>query len=293
MFNLWGGSQQDQQTKEAYAESKIKELKLAIGPLSGHDLKYCTDACLKRYLEARNWNVDKSKKMLKETLKWRSVYKPEEIRWDEVAVEGETGKMYRAGFHDRQGRTVLILRPGMQNTSSIDNQIKHLVYLLENAMLNLPPGQEQMAWLIDFTGWSITNNVPLKSARETISILQNHYPERLAIAFLYNPPRIFEAFWKIVKYFLDSKTFHKVKFVYPKNKDSVELMRSYFDDENLPSELGGKSILNYNHEEFSKIMAQDDLKCADYWGTDEKLTNHRHCAAEVAPEPVCSETPAT
>lgn len=293
MFNLWGGSQQDQQNKEAYAESKIKELKLAIGPLSGHDLKYCTDACLKRYLEARNWNVDKSKKMLKETLKWRSVYKPEEIRWDEVAVEGETGKMYRAGFHDRQGRTVLILRPGMQNTSSIDNQIKHLVYLLENAMLNLPPGQEQMAWLIDFTGWSITNNVPLKSARETISILQNHYPERLAIAFLYNPPRIFEAFWKIVKYFLDSKTFHKVKFVYPKNKDSVELMRSYFDDENLPSELGGKSILNYNHEEFSKIMAQDDLKCADYWGTDEKLTNHRHCAAEVAPEPVCSETPAT
>lgn len=293
MFNLWGGSQQDQQTKEAYAESKIKELKLAIGPLSGHNLKYCTDACLKRYLEARNWNVDKSKKMLKDTLKWRSVYKPEEIRWDEVSVEGETGKMYRAGFHDRQGRTVLILRPGMQNTSSIDNQIKHLVYLLENAMLNLPPGQEQMAWLIDFTGWSITNNVPLKSARETISILQNHYPERLAIAFLYNPPRIFEAFWKIVKYFLDNKTFHKVKFVYPKNKDSVELMRSYFDDENLPSELGGKSILNYNHEEFSKIMAQDDLKCADYWGTDEKLTNHRHCAAEVAPEPVCSETPAT
>lgn len=293
MFNLWSGSQQDQQTKEAYAESKIKELKLAIGPLSGHNLKYCTDACLKRYLEARNWNVDKSKKMLKDTLKWRSVYKPEEIRWDEVAVEGETGKMYRAGFHDRQGRTVLILRPGMQNTSSIDNQIKHLVYLLENAMLNLPPGQEQMAWLIDFTGWSITNNVPLKSARETISILQNHYPERLAIAFLYNPPRIFEAFWKIVKYFLDNKTFHKVKFVYPKNKDSVELMRSYFDDENLPSELGGKSILNYNHEEFSKIMAQDDLKCADYWGTDEKLTNHRHCAAEVAPEPVCSETPAT
>lgn len=85
----------------------------------------------------------------------------------------------------------------LQNTSSMDNQIKHLVYLLENAMLNLPPGQEQMAWLIDFTGWSITNNVPLKSARETISILQNHYPERLGIAFLYNPPRIFEAFWKV------------------------------------------------------------------------------------------------
>ena len=35
----------------------------------------------RRYLEARNWNVNKSKKMLEETLKWRSTYKPEEIRW--------------------------------------------------------------------------------------------------------------------------------------------------------------------------------------------------------------------
>lgn len=33
---------------------------------------------------------------------------------NEVTVEGETGKVYRASFHDRHGRTVLILRPGKQ-----------------------------------------------------------------------------------------------------------------------------------------------------------------------------------
>lgn len=59
----------------------MAELRAAIGPLSGRRLKYCTDACLRRYLEARNWNVDKARKMLEETLKWRSTYKPEEIRW--------------------------------------------------------------------------------------------------------------------------------------------------------------------------------------------------------------------
>lgn len=84
-----------------------------------------------------------------------------------------------------------------QNTTSLDNQMKHLVYLIENAILNLPEEQEQMAWLIDFTGWSLSNNVPIKSAKDTVNILQNHYPERLAVAFLYNPPRIFEAFWKV------------------------------------------------------------------------------------------------
>ncbi|KAG8654668.1 phosphatidylinositol transfer protein 3 [Manihot esculenta] len=288
MFHRRGNSHQNQEEELLQHESKVNELRNGIGPITGCSLQYCTDACLRRYLEARNWNVDKARKMLDETLKWRSTYKPEEIRWHEVAVEGETGKLYRANFHDRQGRTVLILRPGKQNTKSIDNQLRHLVHLIENAILNLPEGQEQMAWLIDFTGWSISNSVPIKTARDTINILQNHYPERLAIAFLYNPPRIFEAFWKIVKYFLDPKTFQKVKFVYPKNVDSVELMRSYFDDENLPTEFGGKAILEYDHEEFSRLMAQDDIKTASFWGLDDKHqpAKNGHHGAEVAPEPM-------
>ena len=65
---------------------KIKEVKDAIEPLSGRSLNYCTDNCLRRYLEARNWNADKSKKMLEDTLKWRSTYKPEDIRWVSFAL---------------------------------------------------------------------------------------------------------------------------------------------------------------------------------------------------------------
>ncbi|KAF8391048.1 hypothetical protein HHK36_023348 [Tetracentron sinense] len=36
-----------------------------------------------------------------------------------------------------------------ENTSSQDNQIRHLVCLIENAIINLLKGQEQTAWLID------------------------------------------------------------------------------------------------------------------------------------------------
>ncbi|CAI0383029.1 unnamed protein product [Linum tenue] len=265
---------QEPENDSQQQEAKINELKAAIGPLCGQSLKYCSDACLRRYLVARNWNVEKAKKMLQETLEWRSSYNPEEIRWPEVAHEGETGKIYRASFCDRQGRPVLILRPGMQNTKSFDNQIRHLVYMLENAVINLPEGQEQMTILIDFTGWSITNNVPIKTAHETASILQNHYPERLAVALLYNPPRIFEAFWKVVKYFLDPMTSQKVKFVYPKrNKESVEVMRLHFDDQNLPAVFGGQGDLQYDHAEFSKMMILDDVKTASFWGLDAAKLN--------------------
>ncbi|KAM0011962.1 putative CRAL-TRIO lipid binding domain, CRAL/TRIO domain, CRAL/TRIO domain superfamily [Helianthus debilis subsp. tardiflorus] len=276
--------QQEKEQPELQSESKVNELKGTLGPLSGRSLLYCTDACLRRYLEARNWNVEKAKKMLEETLAWRSSYKPEEIRWHEVAVEGETGKLFRANFHDRAGRTVLILKPGLQNTTSMDNQIKHLVYLMENAMLNLPEGQEEMVWLIDFTGWSFTTSVPVRTAKDTINILQDHYPQRLAVAFLYAPPRIFQAFWKIVKIFMDPKTVQKVKFVYPKNKESVELMRSYFDMDNLPAEFGGKATMKYDHEDFSRLMAQDDVKAAKFWGFDQKTGGYAASAA-VAPEP--------
>ncbi|KAF5739389.1 SEC14 cytosolic factor family protein [Tripterygium wilfordii] len=140
MFRHWNNTNHAQENDEVHSVSKVNELKAAIEPLSGRILQYCDDACLRRYLEARNWNIDKSKKMIEETIKWRLVYKPEEICWNEVAVESETGKIYKANFHDRHGRTVLILRPGMQNTKSIDNQMRHLVYLFENAVLNLPEG---------------------------------------------------------------------------------------------------------------------------------------------------------
>ncbi|KAK3016607.1 hypothetical protein RJ639_006485 [Escallonia herrerae] len=239
--------------------------------------------------------------------RWRSqrIQKDDSSSQDakhEVAHEGETGKVSRANFHDRMGRPVLIMRPGMQvfitqpstlfsagpqKTVAGEGNISHLVYLLENAILNLPEGQEQMSWLVDFTGSSINTNVPIKTAREIINTLQNHYPERLAIIILYNPPRIFEAFYKIVKYFVDQKTSQKIKFVYPNKKASVEIVKSLFDNENLPREFGGNGTLKYDHEEFSKLMVQDDVKTAKFWGFDNEQSRgaNGHVGAEVAPEP--------
>lgn len=258
---------------DIFQEQKVNELKAAIGLLSGRSLVYCTEACLKRYLRARNWNVAKSRKMLQESLKWRSTYKPEKVQWNEVAVEGETGKAYRAGFQDRDGRTVLIMTPAKQNTTSHDNQLRYLVYLIENAILNLPESQEQMVWMIDFTGWSLSNAVPIRTARESNNILQNQYPERLATAFLYNPPRIFEAFWKIVKMFVDPVTFQKVKFVYPKSEESMEVFKEHFDMETLPVQFGGRNDTKYDHEEYSRMMTKDDINAATLWGLEDEPAN--------------------
>lgn len=68
---------------------------------------------------------------------------------------------------------------------------------MENAILNLPPHQEQMVWLIDFQGFNLSH-ISVKVTRETAHVLQDHYPERLGLAILYNPPKFFEPFWTVI-----------------------------------------------------------------------------------------------
>lgn len=60
---------------------QISEVRKLIGTVPDKLSTYCSDASIARHLRARNWNVKKATKMLKDTLKWRSEYKPEEIRW--------------------------------------------------------------------------------------------------------------------------------------------------------------------------------------------------------------------
>lgn len=67
---------------------------------------------------------------------------------------------------------------------------------MENAILNHPPDQEQMVWLIDFQGFNLSH-ISVKLTRETAHVLQDHYPERLGLAILYNPPKFFEPFFTV------------------------------------------------------------------------------------------------
>lgn len=245
-------------------EAKLNELRSSLGPLNELTEHFCTDACLYRYLRANNWSHKKARKMLKETIKWREQYKPEQIKWEAVGKEAETGKIFRANFCDREGRTVLVMRPGAQNTNQMEGQIKYLVYCMENAIMNLPPDQEQMVWLVDFEGWNLSM-IPVMTARETAHVLQDHYPERLAYAILYNPPKIFETFFNVVKPFLDPKTQKKVKFVYPQDEESDKLMESRFDLDTLESNFGGKIASRFDKDDYAKIMKEDDLKTVLFW----------------------------
>ncbi|KAH7442506.1 hypothetical protein KP509_03G091900 [Ceratopteris richardii] len=240
--------------------SWLEELRNALGDLSPSEALYCSDACLKRYLRARNGNISQAKAMLRETLQWRSSYKPGSIRWEDVAEEFKTGKMFRACFTDKLGRPVIVMIPRNQNTRTHEGQVKQLVYSMENALSYLPPDQDQLAWIIDFEGFSYFNNPPLKTTKEVAHILQSHYPERLAVGIVLNAPKIFEYTLKLWKPFIDLTTYKKIRFVYTRDPSSLKAVEDVFDLKTLDLNFKGK----YDHAEYARLMKADEMRIKSF-----------------------------
>ena len=72
------------------------------------------------------------------------------------------------------------------------------IYTLESAVRSMPEhGDGKTNIIIDYQGWTLRNSPPLRTTKETISILQNQYPERLHKAYLYNPPGIFSTYMEM------------------------------------------------------------------------------------------------
>ena len=174
------------------------------------------DRLYMRYLRARNFDVDKAVTMLNTTLQWRETFGLKNIQeWMEtIRMENDTGKIYARGF-DREGSILLYMKPRLENSKNHDGNLKHLVYNMERAIatMDATSGEEKLVLLIDYDGYNLSSAPPMKTSMETLSILQNHYPERLKCAYCLRPPWVFNAFWSVISPFIDPVTKNKIKMV--------------------------------------------------------------------------------
>lgn len=157
------------------------------GPLTDREKQWLTRECLLRFLRATKWKKEDAEKRVLETLTWRREYGVEELSFEHISPENETGKQLILGF-DKQGRPCQYLNPGRQNTDVSPRQVQHLVFMLERSLDIMPAGQETLALLINFkTSKSRTNTAPgIGQGREVLHILQTYYPERLGRALIIN-----------------------------------------------------------------------------------------------------------
>uniref|UniRef100_M8CSV7 Uncharacterized protein n=1 Tax=Aegilops tauschii TaxID=37682 RepID=M8CSV7_AEGTA len=241
----------DTPIKFGYDFLRINEVRGLLGSLTEEMPSFLSDATIRRFLRARNWSMEQATKGLKETVKWRREYRPDAISWqlfsaskwqeDLAEMENEARRTHVADYLDKNGRSVLVVNLPMQSKVSVKEQIKHLVYLLEYFATNSADEQDDyVVWLTDFRGWSISST-PLSTTRETMHIIQNYYPGVIAVAIPFDPPRVFESFWKIAKNFVQPNMKEKVKFVYANKPESLKIIADIFDLDTLESSFGGRS----------------------------------------------------
>lgn len=161
-------------------------------PITDDERMWLTRECLLRYLRATKWNVSDAETRLLGTLTWRREYGLERLTQDYISIENATGKQVITGF-DIHSRPCHYLLPSRQNTEKSDRQVEHLVFMLERAIDIMGPDQETLALIINFNETKSGQNASIAQAKETLNILQNHYPERLGRALVINGKRIAKA----------------------------------------------------------------------------------------------------
>jgi len=227
----------------------------AIPELGAHERKWLDTPCLYRYLRARKWNLEKAFHMIRDTLKWRKDFGVVELMMGDLSAiekESATGKMYIHG-KDLTGRPIMYMKPRLQNTKDADTQIRHLVYTLERCVAETGSGVEKLVLVIDFKGYSIMNAPSFSQQRQTLSILQDHYPERLGLALCFDAPSLFWGAYKLISPFIDPVTAAKIQFHKAPVKAGSAAYKAITDVmsiDALEQDYGGESTFKYSNEAY-------------------------------------------
>ncbi|PON91770.1 CRAL-TRIO lipid binding domain containing protein [Trema orientale] len=199
--------------------------------------KEVDDLMLRRFLRARNMDIDKASNMFLNYLNWRHSFVPTgSISASQIPHEIAQNKFFMQGV-DRNGRPIILVYAGRHKQLKLDDFKRFVVFCLDKICARMPRGQEKFLAIGDLQGWGYANS-DVRGYLAALSILQDCYPERLGKLFLVHVPYIFMTAWKMVYPFIDKNTKKKIMFV--ENKKLNSTLLSDIDESQLPEIYGGK-----------------------------------------------------
>lgn len=204
--------------------------------------KEVDDFMLRRFLRARNLDIEKASSMFLKYLKWRREAIPNGyISESEIQNQIAENKMFMQGF-DKKGRPIGVVFGSKHVTYGRDLEEfkRFVVYIVEKFCASMSCGHEKFVAIADLKGWGFSN-CDIRAYIASLHILQEYYPERLGKLYLVHVPYIFWKAWKIIYPFIDKNTREKIAFV--DNKCLNATLLEDIDESQIPEIYGGKLSL--------------------------------------------------
>ncbi|GAB5355820.1 hypothetical protein AAMO2058_000238000 [Amorphochlora amoebiformis] len=211
-----------------------------------------TDVTLKRFLKAREYDVEKAYKMYTNCLKWRRENEIDKIV-DNPPAKLETYKKLVASKHhgfDKLGRPIYVERvgqihyPTLNEYLTLDDLMDIHVYHMElsakmcaESSKKLGKDVHQGCHIVDLAGMSMHHRHGLAFIQRCAKVDEAYYPETMGKLYIINAPRIFGFFWGICKAWVHPNTQRKIEVISgePENE-----LRKAIPLHFLPVEFGGK-----------------------------------------------------
>ncbi|KAM7531874.1 hypothetical protein LguiB_035284 [Lonicera macranthoides] len=204
---------------------------------SSSSSKEVDDLLIRRFLRARDLDIEKACSLLLKYLSWRREFIPDGfISPSEIPNELAQNKLFMQGV-DKMGRPIVVTFGARHKHTSLEEFKRFVTYSLDKICARMPRGQEKFVCIGDLKGWGYSNS-DIRGYLAALSILQDCYPERLGKLFIVHVPYVFMTAWKVVYPFIDNKT--KKKIVFVENKKMSSTLLGDIDEDQLPDSYGGK-----------------------------------------------------
>ncbi|CAD5216999.1 unnamed protein product [Bursaphelenchus okinawaensis] len=237
-------------------ESRLCELK--YGLQSAHKGKLPNDAHLLRFLRARDFEVQRARDMVINSLLWRKQHNIDKLLHDFQPPQVIKDHFPGCWHHqDKAGRPLFVLKLGQMDVKGLLKAVgteivmKFTLSICEQGLEKAAEATKRLGepistWtlLVDLEGLGVRHlwRPGVQCLLRIIETVEAHYPETMGLVLIARAPRMFPVLWTLISPFIDENT--RKKFMINSNEHVADELNKYIAPEYLPDFLGGPAKFN-------------------------------------------------